>query len=142
MKFSAGICIIHNNKILFCHPTNAAWAGTFGPPKGGLNENETNLEAAIRETKEEIGIDITTSMISNCKKPIEIIYYHKKTTVIYKIIYLYLVKINNLSEIGLISEIIPANQLQISEIDYAKFYNKEEASKLIFHRFSPLLDLI
>ena len=141
MKISAGTCIIYNNKILFCHPTSAAWVGTFSPAKGGVDEDETNLEAAIRETKEEIGVDITHNMISNIDKPIEIIYLNKKNFT-HKIVYLYVVKINSLSEIGLTSEIVPVEQLQISEVDWAGFLNIDEIKEKAFHRFLTLTELL
>ena len=48
----------------------------------------------------------------------------------------------NLQEIGLSDEIIPKAQLQIEEIDDARFMNKEEAGVRIFHRYSELLELI
>lgn len=141
MKISAGTCIIYQNKILFCHPTNGAWEGTFSPAKGGVDEGEELIDAAIRETKEEIGITISKNQIFNTKEPLEIVYFTKKKT-IHKIVYLYIVKINNLSEIGLLSEIVPKKQLQIEEVDFCRFYTKDEAKPLIFHRFLPLLDLI
>ena len=73
MKISAGTCIKFNNKLLMCHPTSAAWVGTFSPAKGGVDLGEELIDAAIRETREEIGINITKSMISNIEKPIEVV---------------------------------------------------------------------
>ena len=141
MKISAGTCIIYKNKILFCHPTSAAWVGTFSPAKGGVDVGETNIDAAIRETKEEIGIDITPSMISDINKPIEVIYLNKKKYT-HKIVYLYVVKISSLSEIGLTSEIVPVQQLQIAEVDWAGFLTADEIKVKGFHRFFPLLELL
>ena len=141
MKISAGTCIIYKNKILFCHPTSAAWVGTFSPAKGGVDTGETFVEAAIRETKEEIGIDIIPSMILNLETPIEVIYLNKKKYT-HKIVYLYIVKINSLSEVGLTSEIVPVEQLQISEVDWAGFLTPEEIKVKGFHRFFPLIDLL
>ena len=77
MKISAGTLIKYNNKFLFCHPTNASLVNSYGPAKGGLGEGEAHIDAAIRETKEEIGIDISKEMISNAENPIEVIYYNK-----------------------------------------------------------------
>lgn len=142
MYISAGICFIYGDKILFCHPTNASWNGTYSPPKGGVDEGETILEAAIRETKEEVGIDVDIKQIENINNPIEIIYFKKKKKAIHKIVYLYIVRINNLSEIGLETEIVPKKQLQIEEIDWAGFINKEEIADKAFHRFLKLKDLI
>jgi len=141
MKISAGTCIIYKNKILFCHPTNGSWVGTYSPAKGGVDEGEKLIEAAIRETKEEVGITITEKMILNTETPIEVIYYNKKKD-IHKIVYLYLVKINDLSEIGLASEIVPIEQLQIEEVDWAGFLNIEQIKEKSFHRFLTLTQLL
>ena len=40
MVISAGLLIIHDNKILLVHPTNAPWYGTFSIPKGEVEEGE------------------------------------------------------------------------------------------------------
>lgn len=141
MKISAGTCIIYQNKILFCHPTNGSWVGTYSPAKGGVDEGEELIDAAIRETKEEIGITITKEQISNLDKPIEVIYYTKKKA-IHKIVYLFLVKINSLQEIGLQSEIVPKEQLQVEEVDWAGFLNADEIKDKSFHRFLNLIELI
>lgn len=141
MKISAGTCIVYNNKILFCHPTNASWSATYSPAKGGVDIGEKIIDAAIRETKEEIGIDISETMISNTNQPIEITYFNKKKE-IHKVVYLFLVKINSLSEIGLTEEIVPNSQLQVEEVDWAGFLSKEEITEKSFHRFLPLLDLL
>ena len=81
MKISSGTCILYKNKILFCHPTNGSWINTYSPAKGGVDEGEKIIDAAIRETKEEIGINIDIEQISNPNNPIEIIYYNKKKTI-------------------------------------------------------------
>jgi ADP-ribose pyrophosphatase YjhB (NUDIX family) len=141
MKISAGTCIIYKNKILFCHPTNGSWVGTYSPAKGGVDEGETLIDAAIRETKEEVGITISKTQISNVDKPLEIIYYNKKKQ-IHKIVYLYLVNINNLSEIGLETEIVPKTQLQLEEVDWAGFLTADEIKEKSFHRFLSLTSLI
>jgi len=141
MKISAGTCIIYQNKILFCHPTNGAWEGTFSPAKGGVDDGEELIDAAIRETKEEIGITISKKQILNTKEPLEIAYFTKKKA-IHKIVYLYIVKINNLSEIGLLSEIVPKTQLQLEEVDWAGFLTADEIQGKSFHRFLSLIDLI
>lgn len=141
MKISAGTCIIYQNKILFCHPTNGSWIGTYSPAKGGVDYGEELIDAAIRETKEEIGITITKEQISNLDKPIEVIYYSKKKA-IHKIVYLFLVKITALHEVGLTSEIVPQNQLQMEEVDWAGFLTEEQIKEKSFHRFLNLIELI
>ena len=86
-------------------------------------------------------IYLSKDKISNPEKPIEVIYYNKKKQV-HKIVYLYLVTINNLSEIGLETEIVPTEQLQIEEVDWAGFLAADEIKEKSFHRFLTLTDLI
>ena len=140
MKISAGVIIKYDNKMLFCHPTNSSWNQTYSPPKGGLNENEEIIDAAIRETFEEVGIKISKEIIKNINEPIVVEYKNKKET--YKKVYLFLVEIKTLEEIYLQLEIIPKEQLQLEEIDWAGFLDKENLTKKISPRFINLLNLI
>jgi ADP-ribose pyrophosphatase YjhB (NUDIX family) len=126
--------------MLLCHPTNSSWNQTYTPPKGGLNENEEIVDAAIRETFEEVGILIDKKLIENLDNPIVIDYLNKKET--FKKVYLFTVNIKTLSELNLQSEIIPQKQLQLSEIDWAGFLDKEQLIKKIFPRFNNLINLI
>jgi len=139
MKRSAGIVIIWNNQILLAHPTNHSWVNSFTIPKGTIENDESKKEAAIRETFEEVGIVISKDQLVHDKIIID--YLDKKGNV-YKQVYCYPLYINELYEIGLETEKVPKEQLQLKEIDYAKFIVKEEIPNLIFHRFLPLIDLL
>lgn len=142
LKRSAGIAIILNNsKILLCHPTKAKWESTYSVPKGEINPDETEIDAAIRETLEEASIIINKDQISNKKDPI-LIEYTSKSGKKYKNVYIYTVFINDISQIGLDSEIIDKDKLQLREIDWCGFLDKKEASERIFHRMSGLLNLL
>ena len=55
---------------------------------------------------------------------------------------MFIVKISDLSEIGLQHETLDKSQLQATEIDWAGFMTKEEAFDKIFFRFQPLLNMI
>jgi 8-oxo-dGTP pyrophosphatase MutT (NUDIX family) len=148
MKESAGIVIrLNHSKLLLCRPTNKTLRikssridKLWGPPKGGIDAGETSVDAAIRETREEIGIIIDPSQIIG-KDPI-LINYGNKSGSIYKKVYLYVVDIESISQIGLDSESVPTSFLQEEEIDMAYFMDKKEASQKLFHRFSHLTDLI
>lgn len=141
MKISAGTAIIYNDRILLCHPTNSGWVNSFSLPKGGVDEGETAIEAALRETKEEVGIIVDRSLIINPNQPIEVDYINKKNE-LFKRVYVYIVNIQNLNQIGLNSEIVNRESLQLSEVDWAGFLTVEEASNKIFYRFKKILDLI
>jgi len=59
MTRAAGLFLINkNNQLLVCHPTNHA-PTFFSIPKGKIEKKETAIMAAIRETEEESGIDLT-----------------------------------------------------------------------------------
>jgi len=142
VKKSAGVIIIlKGEKILLCHPTNALWFGTYSFPKGGIDEGETTLDAALRELREETSVIVSKNQISNLDNPIVVSYENKKGTK-YKNVTLYTVYINDLSEINLDSEIIPKERLQIEEIDWAGFIDREEAKLRIFHKTASVLETI
>ena len=141
VSISAGTAILYQNKILLCHPTTLPWVNSFSPPKGGIDNDETLLEAALRETSEEVGIHLDVSQISNPDDPIEVLYISKKAE-LFKKAYIFIVKIKSLSEIDASNEVLDKSRLQASEVDWAGFMTKEEADKKIFFRFKPLLNLI
>ena len=53
---SCGCIIIEDKKVLLIKQTNGVW----GFPKGHVEENETELQTAEREVKEETNIDVKT----------------------------------------------------------------------------------
>lgn len=143
MKKSAGVIIVlKNEKVLICHPSNNdKWFGSYSFPKGGIDEGETIKQAALRELFEETSVKLDESKIS--KEPLVLDYMnYKKKDVVYKKIYLFTMYINDISEIGLDSEVIPNHKLPFGEIDWAGFISKEEAKLRLFHRSVPMLDKI
>jgi ADP-ribose pyrophosphatase YjhB (NUDIX family) len=135
MKISAGIIIKWKEKILLCHPTGKSWTNTFTPPKGGINPGEEIKDAAVRETLEETGITINSSQL--VEEPI-LIEYHSEKNKIYKNVWLYTLVINELSEIGLTSDVVPKEQLQKEELDWAGFLSQEEAETKLFWRYKSI----
>jgi len=140
MKVSAGIVIIKDNKILLGHPTNAKWYGTYSIPKGGLEGDEDNFDAALRETSEEVGITIPVEMLRTMKQTESYIDYKNKKGHTYKRVYFYILDVSYDSK--KYPDILPKTQLQLEEVDWAGFLDYEEAEKKIFWRFKPMLEFI
>lgn len=128
---SAGLAIIFDNKILLGHPTGSPWKGFYSIPKGHIESGESDLDAAIRETSEEVGVKIKKSEVS---KDFGIIEYSKNKKV-YKKVYYFVVYLDEEPE-------LLKKNLELDEIDHAKFFTKEEAENLIFWRFKPLLSYL
>lgn len=139
MKTSAGIAIIWKNKVLLAHASNAAWHKTYSPPKGLMEEGEDAIDTAIREVWEEIGIRFKKEQLL---APIEVPYNdHKGRT--FKVVIVFPVKIKSLEEIGLDAEFIPRSQMQLKEIDDARFFSVGEFEAKVMPRFhEPLKKLI
>ncbi len=51
---SCGCIIIEDKKVLLVHQTKGHW----GFPKGHIEENETEIQTALREVKEETNLDV------------------------------------------------------------------------------------
>jgi bis(5'-nucleosidyl)-tetraphosphatase len=130
MNVSAGLVIIQDNKILLGHPTGAKWFGTYSIPKGGVNKNETHVDAAIRETLEELGVHIYKEEVDTYNK--KYIDYKDVNGEVYKRLYYFMVK-------PIDPIVVDLNKLQKEEIDWAGFLGFEEAEKRIFWRFRSLL---
>ena len=134
-KYSAGLAIIYDNKILLGHTASRGWYGSYGIPKGGIDKGESKLQAAIRETQEEIGITIPTNLIGKAE------YTFTVTTNKYnKVVYYYVVKIDNLSQLKLKDLKVPKKQLQVEEIDWAGFLDFKDATKRVMKSQSPLIN--
>lgn len=138
MVHSSGLAIIYDEKILLVHPKNARWTNSFSIPKGHVEPEESALEAAIRETQEEVGISVRYSLI---KMPaLECFYVKQKTGKPWKKLSYFIVKIKDLSEIGLTNEVLPKSQLQEEEVDWAGFIPFEEAKKKMIPALLSIFD--
>ena len=135
-KKSAGLAIIYDNKILLAHTTSRGWYGSYGIPKGGIDDGESKLDAAIRETSEEVGINIPKKLID----PTEYTLTVSTKKYGHKIVYYYIVKIDDLSQIGLKDLRVPKKQLQIEEVDWAGFLDYKEAMKRVMKSQIPLVN--
>lgn len=138
-KISAGLAIIYDNKLLLAHPSNRRWYNSYGIPKGGVNEGETYLDAAIRETREEVGIKVPKKLIDKKENKFFVSSLKKKKGY-NKVVYYYVVKINELSQLGITNLKIPKKQLQLKEVDWAGFMDYEEIQKRVTPSQIPLIN--
>ena len=133
MKISAGLAVIYNNKILLVHPTNAPWTGSYGIPKGEIEEGENLIDAAIRETAEETGIYFDKAdLLHTYANEIE---YKSNSGHVYKKVYYFLIYLH---------EPIFEHQfsLQLEEVDWAGFLTYEEAETKITTRLKEIINYI
>lgn len=136
IKKTAGVAVVWQNQILLVHPTNASWRKpTLGIPKGGIEEGEEPLKAAIRELMEETGISAKVDQLD--PEPLVSNLYKEDGTIKSQLIY-FVMKIENLSDIGITTGTkVSQNSLQLEEIDWAGFipiedsYSKVHRSQLI-----------
>ena len=134
MEISAGLVIIQYGRILLAHPTNAPWFGTYTIPKGKLEGDENPLDAAIRETYEEVGVKINKEDIKNPQKPY-IIQYTNQLGNVYKIVYYFVAEPKT-------DVILNKSRLQKKEVDWAGFCDKDEALARIFWRYEEMIKFI
>jgi len=133
---SAGFAIVYEGKVLLGHATGKGWWKSYSIPKGHLEPGETILQAALRETYEEIGVKIPKRLIPSSFKTCP---YIKKGNH-WKDVYYYVIVIDSLGEIGLNDEVIPKGQLQLKEIDWAGFVPLKEALKRIAPVMKPIIE--
>jgi len=127
-KRSAGLAIIWQGKALLAHTTGRKFTTGYGIPKGGIDKNETELEAAIRETHEEVGIKVDQELIDSNPHTFIVTSRKRKRN---KIVTYFIVEIESLEQIGLNESKIPKSQLQLEEVNDARFLDRNSASKVI-----------
>jgi len=128
IRYSAGLAIIYDGMILLGQSRGRKKNTGYGISKGGIEEGESHLDAAIRETHEEFGIKVPKSLINKTEHTFTLTSRKYKYN---KVIYYFVVEIDNLSKIGLKDLVVPRKQLQLEEIDNARFMDKTEASQVI-----------
>jgi 8-oxo-dGTP pyrophosphatase MutT (NUDIX family) len=138
LEKSAGLILIWDNKILLAHPTDRK---EWQFPKGHVEENESFLCAAIRETLEEIGVDFFKLDIDTSKntEPIVIEYTDRRNDV-YKTVTGFVVHLNTPPTTFDFSKSVMENGK--TEMDECRWFTKEEAEKVIFWRMKDALNVL
>ena len=121
MKYekSCGCIIIDNRKVLLVKQTSGDW----GFPKGHVENNETEIETAIRETKEETNIDVEID-----EKHRYVIEYSPKENVWKEVVY-YIAKMK--------SDTCIPQESEIEKIEWLVF--EEALSKLTYNNTREIL---
>lgn len=132
MTESAGLLIIQNNKMLLAHPTKAPWYGTYTIPKGKVEEGETYVDTAIRETKEEVGIVIDKAELEDSYNTINYVDENGRT---YKKVHYFLVYPKE-------KIVLDKTKLDKKEVNWAGFVNKDDAMDRIFWRFADMINYL
>ena len=130
LQLSAGLVIIQSGAILLGHPKGQKWYGTYSFPKGHVEEGEDLLEAAIRETREEVGVTIDPEDVIDMNP--KFIDYKDKEGNLYKRVYYFIVVPHQAISQDMI-------QPDKEEIDWAGFILKDSAEARIFWRLKPIL---
>jgi 8-oxo-dGTP pyrophosphatase MutT (NUDIX family) len=142
MEKSAGIAIIYEGKILMAHATNSPWYRSWMPPKGKIEEGETEEEAACREVEEECGISVDPSMLGQRHV---IPYVKGKGGKKYKEVYIFECRIDSLKDLeipNLVRGEIPTYMLQEEEVSNARFMGYEECKERSLPRYLPMVEEI
>ena len=136
---SAGIAIVFDGRVLLAHATGRKWNAGYGIPKGHLEKGESPLDAAIRETYEEVGIKVDKNLID--KTEYTFIVSARKHNYI-KTVYWYIAEIDSLKQIGLKDLKVSKNKLQLEEINWAGFMSLYEANKVVMKSQIPVIDTL
>jgi len=122
---TAGIAIVYDGRILLVHPANGSWVKPImGIPKGKIEADEEIMAAAIRETREETGITIEPAQLEITPMSVQV---HDGNGKYKNTINYFVCRIQNLNQIGLSAMVVPKNQLQKDEIDWAGFVEIKQA---------------
>lgn len=135
-KESAGLAIVYQGKLLVCHTTGRKISKGWGIPKGGIEPGESPMDAAIRETREEIGVKVKRKLIDPTPYQFVVTSRKHKYT---KVVTYFIVNIEKLSQIGLKDEWINPNRLQLEEIDSAQFVSLNVLKQMMMVSQQPVL---
>jgi 8-oxo-dGTP pyrophosphatase MutT (NUDIX family) len=133
---SAGLAITYDGKVLLAHTTGRKFTTGYGIPKGGIESGESELDAAIRETSEEIGVKINKSLVDKTPYTFTVTSRKYKYT---KIVTYFIVALDSLDQINVKDLVLPKGKLQLKEINDARFLGLVEAKDVIMPSQTSIL---
>lgn len=127
-RILAGIVLVKRGKILLVHPTGGPDYESWSIPKGHQDRREPTVRAALREVQEEVGLRISPELLQGTPKRL---WKNKKKVLFYWVV--------DVSHLGL-PNVLPIDQLQLEEVDEARFVDLLDADFLIEPWMTPLLN--
>ena len=121
-EVSCGTVIINDGKVLLVQAISHEGDLIWGFPKGHQEKGETKIETALRETKEEVGLDVAITS----DKPFEVSYLIRYNSV-QKYVYFFLAKPKNPQQ---------APVPQPGEIEQIKWVDFKEADRLLTQHYA------
>lgn len=129
---TCGFLLQYKDTYLICRSTQSR--NVWGIPKGKREKGESEIEAAIRELKEETNITLTIEDIHNSYEPFLIYDTSKKTVVVFK------VELENKpDDIKCIAYI---NGTETPEMDKYAWVTKQEALEMVHNHMRRIFQEI
>jgi len=132
---SSGIVFVYNDKYLIVHPTNF---DVWSYPKGHIENDENLRMAAIREVSEELKINLPNNFLDKINVQ-ELNPVVKAAGIKHYWFFKYYLSDFEFENYFNNSYEIPTEDLQLDEVDEARFVNIEDAKKLLDRKFHDIL---
>lgn len=131
-KITAGVVIINSKgDILGCHGTGKPRESGFDFPKGLVEENETDIQGALRELREETGLVLSESDLLDCG-----VHKHNKE----KDIHIFLHRTDKMPLIWSLecNSFFSIGEKQYPEVDFFEIItkgNRDKFNKVLWNKF-------
>ena len=132
---SVGIVFIYENKVFLVKPSKmSGWSY----PKGQIEEGEIEKETAVREVAEETGIQLPLNLLDNYELK-ELNPVIKEKGIKHYWYYTYYLTTLEFKKYFNGLYVLPAEQLQLEEVEDARFVNIKLAKKILAKKFVGIL---
>lgn len=134
---SVGIVLYYGKLVLLVHPTGSDY-NDWSYPKGKVKPGEKMKETTIREFHEEIGVELPNNFLDG-KKIFELDPIKKNKGIKHYWYFKHNLTHDEFKKYFNMEFVIPQDNLQIEEIDEARFVDIKIAKKLISPKFLPAI---